>query len=152
MIKFSSRFARKFKFKFDHKNVPTVTLYVLGRYSDQKFSSRFVQKFKFKSNLQNFRTVALYALARYSDQTFSSRFARKFKFKFDLQNFPTVTLYVWLRCSNKNLLSLIFQILLWSCFMFGSGGETNIYLDGSRRSLSLRFIIKIFRLSRFIFG
>ena len=54
---------------------------------------------------------------------------------------------------TKMFQSWFFQILLWSRFMFAWGAETNVFFrDASRRSLNLSFIIKIFRLSRFMFG
>ena len=63
---FSSCFARKPKVKFDLKHFPSVTLYVLLRYLDEKVPHAPNPKFKF--DVKHFQSVTHYGLLRYLDE------------------------------------------------------------------------------------
>ena len=105
--KFSSRFARKFKFKFDRKIFRMSRFIFYLKVFRRKSSSRFALTRPSPSKLGPFRVWLLtrpwlskLGLFRVWLQVFrrkfSSRFARMFKFKFDRKSFPNVTLYILL--------------------------------------------------------
>ena len=54
-----------FKFKFDRKSFPSVTLYILLKGIQMTFSSGFALKFKFKFDRQNFPNVTLCIVLMY---------------------------------------------------------------------------------------
>ena len=83
----SSRFARKYKCKFDCNKSPIW-------YSDESFYSGSARNFEFKFDCENSTNVTVRVYVNVSRQIDSSRLARKLKFKFDRTNLLNFTLYI----------------------------------------------------------